>query len=157
MQNDGFYQFQPVFTHFHNVCRVRQNLYVFSLYHNPDQDDWIFDCLLAPTAAMQAEDIRAAFLFVGDLNGSHQEWLGSTTTRTVMELQPLKTTLSSCDQLVVGLTHARGGTLDQRRYRYRTVRNRKVKKFCTQLFELKVYSENTDYKQLIPENFVVVH
>ena len=39
-------------------------------------------------AAMQAEDVRASFLFVGDLNGHHQEWLGSTTT-SVMELQPL--------------------------------------------------------------------
>ena len=31
-------------------------------------------------AAMQAEVVRASFLFVGDLNGHHQEWLGSTTT-----------------------------------------------------------------------------
>ena len=31
-------------------------------------------------AAVQAEDIRASFLFVADLNGHHQEWLGSTTT-----------------------------------------------------------------------------
>ena len=31
-------------------------------------------------AAVQAEDVRASFLFVGDLNGHHQEWLDSTTT-----------------------------------------------------------------------------
>ena len=31
-------------------------------------------------AAVQAEDVRASFLFVGDLNGHHQEWLGSATT-----------------------------------------------------------------------------
>ena len=31
-------------------------------------------------AAVKAEDVRASFLFVGDLNGHHQEWLGSTTT-----------------------------------------------------------------------------
>ena len=31
-------------------------------------------------AAVQAEDICASFLFVGDLNGHHQEWLGFTTT-----------------------------------------------------------------------------
>ena len=30
-------------------------------------------------AAMQAVDVCASFLFVGDLNGHHQEWLGSTT------------------------------------------------------------------------------
>ena len=29
------------------VCGVRQNLYVYSLYRNPDLDDRIFGCLLA--------------------------------------------------------------------------------------------------------------
>ena len=29
------------------VCGVRQNLYVYSLYRNPNLDDRIFDCLLA--------------------------------------------------------------------------------------------------------------
>ena len=62
------------------VCGVRQNLFVYSLYRNPDLDDQIFDCLIASMAAVQAEDVRASLLFVGDLNGHHQEWLGSTTT-----------------------------------------------------------------------------
>ena len=62
------------------VCGARQNLYVFSLYRIPDQADWIFDCLLTSMAAVQADDVRASFLVVGDLNGHHQEWLGSTTT-----------------------------------------------------------------------------
>ena len=31
-------------------------------------------------AAVQTQDIRASFLFVDDLNGHHQESLGSTTT-----------------------------------------------------------------------------
>ena len=61
------------------LCGVRQNLYVFSLYRNPDLDDRTFDCLLASMAAVQAEDVRASFLFVGDLNLHHQEWLDSTT------------------------------------------------------------------------------
>ena len=30
-------------------------------------------------AAVQTEDIRTSFLFVGDLNDHYQEWLGSTT------------------------------------------------------------------------------
>ena len=55
------------------VCSVRQNLYVYSLYHNPNLDDRIFDCLLASIAAVQAEDVRASFLYVGDLNSHHQE------------------------------------------------------------------------------------
>ena len=59
------------------VCGVRQNLYVFSLYRNPDLEDRIFDFLLASMADMQAEDVRASFLLVDDLNGHHWEWLGS--------------------------------------------------------------------------------
>ena len=32
------------------VCGARQNLYVFSLYRNPDVDERIFDCLVTSTA-----------------------------------------------------------------------------------------------------------
>ena len=46
---------------FFKVCGVRQNLYVYSLYRNPDLDDRIFDCLLASMAAVHAEDVRASF------------------------------------------------------------------------------------------------
>ena len=63
-------------------------------------------------AAVQIGDIRASFLFVGDLNGHHQEWLGSTTTNRHGIAAFDFATVSSCDQLVVGPTHARGGTLD---------------------------------------------
>ena len=93
------------------VCGMRQNSYVFSLYRNPDLDDRIFDCLLTSMAAVHDENVHASFLFVGDLNGHHQEWLGSTTTN-VMVVHPLTSQLSGCDQLVVGPTHAHGGTLD---------------------------------------------
>ena len=55
------------------VCGVRKILYVFILYPNPDLDDRIFDCLQASMAAVLTEDIRASLLFVGDLNGPHQE------------------------------------------------------------------------------------
>ena len=94
------------------VCGVRQNLYVYSLYRNPDLDDRIFDCLLASMADVQAEDVRASFLLVVDLNGHHQEWLGSTTTNRHGVAASDFVTVSGCDQLVVGPTHARGGTLD---------------------------------------------
>ena len=59
---------------------------------------------------MQAEDIRASFLFAGDLNDHHQEWLGSTTTNChgVAAFAPG----SGCNWLVDSPTHACGGTLD---------------------------------------------
>ena len=81
---------------------MRQNLYVFSLYRNPHLDDRIFDSLLTSEATVKAEDVRASFLFVSDLNGHHQEWLGSTTTnRHGVEAFDFAT-LSGCDLLVVG-------------------------------------------------------
>ena len=91
---------------------MRQNPNMFSLSHNTDLDDWIFECLLASIAVVQAEDVRASFLFVGDLNGHHQEWLGSTTTNSHGLAAFDFSIVSGCDQLVVGPTHARGGTLD---------------------------------------------
>ena len=55
---------------------------------------------------------HASFLFVGDLNGPHQEWLGSTTTNCHGVAAFDFATVSRCNQLVVGPTHARGGTHD---------------------------------------------
>ena len=63
-------------------------------------------------AAVQAEDVRASFLFVGDLNGHHKEWLGSMTTNRHGVAAFDFATVSGCYQLVVGPTHACGGTLD---------------------------------------------
>ena len=85
-------------------CGVRQNIYVFSLYRNADLDDRIFYCLLASTAAVQTEDIRAYFLFVGYLNGHHQEWFGSTTTNRSGFAAFFFATVSGCDLLVIGPT-----------------------------------------------------
>ena len=39
------------------VCGVRHNIYVYSLYRNPDLDDRFFDCLLASMAAVQADPL----------------------------------------------------------------------------------------------------
>ena len=94
------------------VCGLRQNFYVYSLYRNPDQDDRIYDCLLTSMADVQAEDVRASFMFVGDLNGHHQEWLGSTMTDSHGVAAFDFATVFGCDQLVVGPTNARGGILD---------------------------------------------
>ena len=88
---------------------VRDRTYVFSLYCNSDLDDRIFDCLLTSMAAVQAEDVRPSFLFVGDLNGHHQKWLGSTTTNCHGVAAFDFATMFGCNQLVVGSTYAPGG------------------------------------------------
>ena len=82
--------------------------HVFSLYCNPDLDD----CLLTSMSAVQAEDVCASFLFVGDLNGHHLEWLGSAITYRHGVAAFGFGTVSACNQLVVGPTHGCGGTLD---------------------------------------------
>ena len=92
------------------LCLV--STYVSSLYPNPDSDDRIFDCLLTSMAAVQAEDVRASFLFVGNLNGHHHEWLGFTTTNRHGAATFYFVTVSGCDELVVGPTQAHDGTLD---------------------------------------------
>ena len=94
------------------VCGARQNFYVFSLYRNTDLDDLIYDFLLTAMADVQVADACASFLFVGDLNGHHQEWLGSTTTNRHGVAALDFAAVSGCDQLVIGPTHALGGTLD---------------------------------------------
>ena len=81
-------------------------------YRNPDLDNRIFDRLIASMAAVQADDVHTSFLFAGDFNGHHQEWLGSTTTNRHGVAAFDFATVSGCDQLVVGPTHVRGGTLD---------------------------------------------
>ena len=63
-------------------------------------------------AAVQAGDVRASILFVGDLNGHHHEWSGSTTTNLHLVAVFDFATFSGCDKLVVVPYHARGGTLD---------------------------------------------
>ena len=90
---------------------ARKNFYLFRLYRNFDLDDWIYDWLLTAIPAVQAADAHASIMFVGDLNGHHQEWLGSTTTNRHGVAALDFATVSGCDQLV-GPTHARGGTLD---------------------------------------------
>ena len=75
-------------------------------------DDCIYHCLLTSMAALQAEDVHASFLFVGDLNGYHQEWLGSAMTNSHGVAAFDFMTVSVCGQLVVGPTYARGGILD---------------------------------------------
>ena len=61
---------------------------------------------------MLADDVRACFLFVGSLNGHHQEWLRFTTMNRKGAVAFDFVTVSGCDKLVIGSTHARGGTLD---------------------------------------------
>ena len=56
------------------------NFYLCSIYRNPDLDDSIFDCLLITMAKIQGDDRKATFVFVGDFNAHHEEWLNVSAT-----------------------------------------------------------------------------
>ena len=61
-----------------------------------------------PVAASSVPALAA----IVDLNGHHQKWLGSTTTNRHGVAAFDFATVSSYDQLVIGPTHAHGGTLN---------------------------------------------
>ena len=89
------------------------NYYIFASYRNPNTDDTIFDCLLTSMAAVQSTDTKASFIFVGDYNAHHREWLGSVSAtdhhgRAALDFA----NLSGCDQLVREPTHVSGNCLD---------------------------------------------
>ena len=63
-------------------------------------------------AAVQTDDARTSFMFMGDLNGHYQECLSSTTMNIHGVAAFDFSTVSGCNPLAVSPTHARGGTLD---------------------------------------------
>ena len=54
---------------------------------------------------IQTKDAKACFVFAGDLNVHHREWLGSSTTNSHGIAALTFSTVSGCDKLVGGPTH----------------------------------------------------
>lgn len=102
----------------HEVACVRlsakhMNFYVFAVYRNPGADDSMLDCLLAAMAEVQQSDRKSSFVFVGDFNAHHREWLGSVSETDVHGRSLLDfSTSSGCQQLVAEPTHIHGNPLD---------------------------------------------
>ena len=95
------------------VCSRYRNFYLFSSYRNPDLDDGIYECFLNSMAAIQEADSRASFIFGGDFNAHHREWLGSVSPTNSHGLAALNfSNLSGCEQLVHQPTHSSGNCLD---------------------------------------------
>ena len=95
------------------VCGKHSNFYLFSVYRNPNANDHIYDCLLNSMAAIQGNDRKAAFLFVGDFNAHHREWLNSVSPTDRHGQSAIDfATESGCDQLIHRPTHTSGNTLD---------------------------------------------
>ncbi len=95
------------------VCAQLQNFYILGSYRNPDSDDTIFDCLLMAMSMIQDDDRKAAFVFVGDFNAHHREWLDSVSPTDSHGRAALDfANVSGCSQLVAGPTHLAGNRLD---------------------------------------------
>ena len=95
------------------ICSKSNNFYIFSIYRNPDLDNSIYDCLLTSMSMIQESDRKSAFIFVGDFNAHHKEWLGSVSPTDMYGRAALDfSNLSGCDQLIVGSTHRSGNCLD---------------------------------------------
>ena len=95
------------------VCGKHNNFYLFSVYRNPNANDDIFDCLLNSMAYIQENDRKAAFLFVGDFNAHHREWLNSVSNTDCHGRRAFDfSTESGCDQLIQRPTHESGNILD---------------------------------------------
>ena len=95
------------------VCSRSNNFYIFSIYRNPDLDDSIYDCLLSSMSDIQEQDRKSSFIFVGDLNAHHQEWLNSTSATDRHGIAALDfANLSGCVQLINEPTHQLGNCLD---------------------------------------------
>ena len=95
------------------VCGKTNNFYIFSVYRNPDADDSIYDCLLTSMAAIQESDRKAAFVFVGDFNAHHRDWLSSVSPTNCHGLKAFDfSSEAGCEQLVHKPTHRSGNCLD---------------------------------------------
>ena len=95
------------------ICSRFNNYYIFSLYRNPDMDDSIYDCLLTSMASIQERDSKASFLFVGDVNAHHREWLNSVSPTDQHGRAALDfCNLAGCEQMVQSPTHTSGNCLD---------------------------------------------
>ena len=95
------------------VCGKHNNFYLFSVYRNPVADDGIFDCLLVSMAAIQENDRKVSFVFIGYFNAHHKEWLNSISQTDCHGLRALDfSSESGCDQIIHSPTHRSCNYLD---------------------------------------------
>ena len=96
-----------------HICIWINNFYVFAFYRNPGHDGLLYDCLLNSMARVQSVDDKAVFVFVGDANAHHSEWLESVSLTD----RHGRDALDFCnqpgyEQLVRCRTHIAGNRLD---------------------------------------------
>ena len=93
------------------ICFRINNFYVYAFYRNPEHDGSLYDCLLDSMAQVQSVDDKAVFVFIGEANAHHSEWLDRPTDRHERDALDFFN-LSGCEQLVRCPTHSAGNRLD---------------------------------------------
>ena len=82
-------------------------------YLNPGHNGSLYDSLLDSIGRVQSVDDKSVFVFVGDSNTHHSEWLESVSSTDWHDSDALDfCNLSGCEQLVNCPTHIAGNRLD---------------------------------------------
>ena len=72
-----------------------------------------YDCMLGSMGQVQSIDSKAVFVFVGDANAHHLEWLEVVSPTDGHGRDALDfCNLAGCEQMVRGATHIAGNLLD---------------------------------------------
>ena len=79
---------------------------MFGVYQNPDLSDKSFEGLLTAMAKVKS------FMFVGDVNAHHEEWIGSSTINVHGRAARDFTSSPGCEQMITKHTHIDGGVSD---------------------------------------------
>lgn len=102
----------------HEVMAVKvpsrhNNFYIMGIYRNENLGNGLYDCLLTAMASMQSNDAKASFIFLGDFNAHHQEWLNSRSPTNHNGRAALDfANLSGSEQIINEPTHISGNRLD---------------------------------------------
>ena len=101
----------------HELCvsylEYNKQFLCYDFYRNPGHDGSLYDWLLDSMARVLSVDDKAVFVFVGDANAHHSEWLESVSPTDRQGSDALEfCNLSDCEQLVRCPTHIAGNRLD---------------------------------------------
>ena len=95
------------------VYGKHNKFHLCSIYRNPDLDGNILYCFLMTMATIQENDLKAPFVFIGDFNVHHREWLNSVSPANGHGLRALDfSSESGCEEIIYKPTHRSAKCID---------------------------------------------
>ena len=100
--------------HEYIVVKTNNNFVVYGCYRAPKDDDTIYNCLQHSIANVRKDYENASFVFIGDFNAHHKQWLQYSSRTDEHGRAALRfANESGCtNQLVGQSTHCSGNCLD---------------------------------------------